>query len=255
MPLAHDARHSINKDCFVYASLSPSFAPVANYHFFKRFGMVIAAVAFYLLGGMVIALQVLQPGQPVQISNQALIGSAGYAGLGLLLLFWLQNRKEGVWRTFKGHTLRRPLLLGVLASVLAYALTLAYMKAFDVPEEPFMATFFDGLDQRQIVLLCLSLILLPPLAEELMFRHFLLRLVPWERGLVWQWVAILLSTLAFTLGHTQYQNYCTLVLLMAGGIILAMVRIASGGLLAPMLVHASMEVIALATDQLYKLLP
>ncbi|WP_252088575.1 CPBP family intramembrane glutamic endopeptidase [Pseudomonas sp. MWU13-3659] len=231
---------------------NPAFASQPDYHLFKRIGLLLLAIALYVLGNMLAGVQAALQSATFTLDNQTLMLGIGYAGIALLLLFCLQNRKQGIVRTFAGHSFRRPLLNGVLAIVAAYALCIASMKAFDIPEEPFMVTFFDGLDKRQIILLSLSVALFPPLTEELLFRHFLIRLLPWERGQLLKYTAILGSALLFAAIHSQYQNLITLVLMFAVGVILAVTRIASGGLLVPMLVHASASVTALACHALFQ---
>lgn len=238
---------SLNKDRTVHRATSPypTLCAAPPYHLFKRLGMLLLAVALYVAGNFIVLLQGGALRGVTQFNNQQLLNGIAYAGFALLLLFYLQNRKHGFTRAFAGHTLRRPLRNGLLATTAVYVLCAVVMEVFDIPEESFMLSFFDGLDGSQVVLLCLSVVLFPPLAEELLFRHFLMRLLPWERSAVWKWLSVVVSTLLFAAIHIQYEQTITLVALLAVGGVLALARIASGGLLVPVLIHAAAEVLAL----------
>jgi len=215
-------------------AVAPPCSTQSPYNLFKRLGMFVLAVGLYVLGNLLAAVQAGALSGNAQFSNQQLLNGIAYAGVGLLLLYYLQNRRQGFTRAFAGHTLQRPLRNGLLATTAVYVLCGVVMALFDIPDESFMLTFFDGLDRSQIVLLCISLVIFPPLAEELLFRHFLMRLLPWER-----------STVLFAAIHTQYEQAITMMALAAVGFVLAVARIASGGLLVPVLIHACAEVLAL----------
>lgn len=226
-------------------AVAPPCSTQSPYNLFKRLGMFVLAVGLYVLGNLLAAVQAGALSGNAQFSNQQLLNGIAYAGVGLLLLYYLQNRRQGFTRAFAGHTLQRPLRNGLLATTAVYVLCGVVMALFDIPDESFMLTFFDGLDRSQIVLLCISLVIFPPLAEELLFRHFLMRLLPWERSTIWKWLSIVLSTVLFAAIHTQYEQAITMVALVAVGFVLAVARIASGGLLVPVLIHACAEVLAL----------
>jgi len=142
------------------------------------------------------------------------------------------------------------LLFGLIAMVATYTLCALLMHLLQIPRESFMVHFYDGLGPAQIALLCLTLVLFPPVTEELLFRHYVMRVFPLDSGRFWQCTAIVVSTLVFAALHNQYDNLITLVTLVAVGLILAIARIASGGLLVPVLLHAAAEVVAISINYL-----
>ncbi|MDD1015216.1 CPBP family intramembrane glutamic endopeptidase [Pseudomonas rubra] len=220
---------------------TPTPATAAPYNVFKRIGMLLLALLITCLATMAIVFQ-SWPNLP---TNQQNINSLGLAGIGLIGLLYLQHRKQGLREVIMGQQFLRPYLYGLGAIVIIYALCAGWMSLFYIPRENFMVHFFDGLAPGQIVLLCATLILFPPVAEELVFRHYLMRLVPLDRGAAWQWAAIIVSTMLFTASHIQYQNSVTGVTLLAVGLVFGISRVLSGGLIVPVLLHASAEVIGL----------
>jgi len=61
-----------------------------------------------------------------------------------------------------------------------------------------------------------SLLILPAIAEELMIRHYLLRLFPYQRSVIWKWIAVVATSLLFAIIHTQYDSWTTLALIFVG---------------------------------------
>lgn len=220
---------------------TPSTPTAAPYNIFKRVGMLLLALLIVSLGIMVIVLQSF-PNMP---TNQQNINSLGLAGIGLIALLYLQHRKQSLREVVMGQQFLRPYLYGLGAIVIIYGLCAAWMYLLNVPRESFMVHFFDDLAPGQIALLCATLILFPPVAEELLFRHYLMRLFPLDRGPGWQWAAIVVSTLLFTASHIQYDNYVTGFTLLTASLVFGISRVLSGGLIVPVLLHASTEVIAL----------
>ncbi|CAM3976861.1 putative 24.3 kDa protein [Pseudomonas reidholzensis] len=228
-------------------ALSSPAAPVpSNYNFFKRLAMLVLAVVIYLAASLIVVL----PDPSLPLTSQRLINTVGYAAVGLLVLLFLQYRKQGLAEVIMGQRLRQPLVYGLVAMVGTYALGGLVMSLFDIPRESFMVHFYDGLGPMQVALLSLTLVLFPPVAEELLFRHYLMRVFPLHKGRFWQWTAIVVSTLVFVGLHDQYDNYVTLVTLLVVGLILGIARVASGGLLVPVLLHACAEVVAITINYL-----
>ncbi|MDR6711232.1 membrane protease YdiL (CAAX protease family) [Pseudomonas hunanensis] len=225
---------------------SPAAPMPSNYNVFKRLGMLALAIVIYVAASLIVVL----PDPSAPLTSQRLINTMGYAGIGLLVLLYLQHRKQGLAEVTLGTHLRRPLLYGLVAMVATYALGGVLMYLFEIPRESFMVHFYDGLGPTQIALLSVTLVLFPPVAEELLFRHYLMRVFPLHKGRFWQWTAIVVSTLVFVGLHSQYDNYITLVTLLLVGLILGIARVASGGLLVPVLLHASAEVVAISLNYL-----
>lgn len=66
----------------------------------------------------------------------------------------------------------------------------------------------------------------------------------------WHWVAVIVTAGIFAWAHSQYDHWPTTALIGALGIILALARIRTGGILVPMVLHGSAEIIGLTTDWL-----
>ncbi|MGG5288914.1 CPBP family intramembrane glutamic endopeptidase [Pseudomonas shirazensis] len=229
------------------SSLPTAVAPASSrYNVFKRLGMLALALIIYLAASVLVVL----PDPSAPLTSQKLINSVGYAAIGLLVLLCLQYRKQGLRQVILGQHWRRPLLFGLIAMVGVYTLCALLMYLLQIPRESFMVHFYDGLSPARIALLCLTLVLFPPVAEELLFRHYVMRVFPLDRGRFWQWTAIVVSTLVFAALHNQYDNLITLITLVAVGLILAIARVASGGLLVPVLLHAAAEVVAISINYL-----
>lgn len=226
-------------------SLHPASAEEPGYRFYKRFGMLALAIGLCL--GVTVGLFLYAP--PSQFTSLYSVGWMGYWALVLCLLLCVQYRKTGVLAVIAGTSFRRPFLVGLSCIVATYVCGSLLMVLLDLPREPFMVTFFDDLDRGQIALLIAFLIVFAPMTEELMYRHFLLRLFPYQRNELWKWTAVLVTTVIFTLSHYQYENVVTLVTIFIVGAVLAIARVRSGGLMVPVLLHAATEVVGLATDQ------
>ena len=226
-------------------SLHPASDKDSGYDFFKRMGMLALAVALCL--SVTVGLFVYAP--PAQFTSLYSVGWMGYWALALSLLLCVQYRKAGVLPVVVGTSFRRPFLAGLSCIVATYMCGALLMVVLGLPREPFMVTFFDDLDRGQVALLIAFLIMFVPITEELMYRHFLLRLVPYRRSDGWMWTGVMLTAVIFTLSHYQYENVLTLATIFIVGVVLAVARIRSGGLMVPVMLHAATEVIGLVTDQ------
>jgi len=86
------------------------------------------------------------------------------------------------------------------------------------------------------ILLVVEVVILAPIGEELLFRGFLLPRLQLQKGPVW---AVAVSSGFFALLHPQYGVYVPIVLLY--GAVLGWARLRSGGLTAPILLHATIN--------------
>jgi uncharacterized protein len=90
------------------------------------------------------------------------------------------------------------------------------------------------------LLLAVAAVLLAPVGEELMFRGVLL---PWLRGWMGQAAALVLSAGIFASLHAFYGVFVGWVFFL--GLLMGWVRLASGGLRAPILLHVTVNGFAL----------
>lgn len=220
----------------------PSDLP-AQFRFFKRLGMFVLAALIFVLAPVPGFLLV----PPAMQSYLMFAITSGPIALLLSALFVVQHRKN-LSATFYGHHIRQTLRLGAIGLIGAYLLSGLLVIVMGQPREAFMADLLSGLTQGQILFKLASLLILPAIAEELMIRHYLLRLFPYERSVIWKWIAVIATSLLFAIIHTQYDSWTTLALIFVVGCLFAWVRIASGGLLVPILLHMLAEVVAASLD-------
>lgn len=221
---------------------SPSTSP-SQFRFFRRLGMFVLAALIFVLAPVPGVLLV----PPAIQSYLMFVTTLGVVAVLLSGLFVVQHRRD-LAATFYGHHIRRTLRLGAAGLIAAYALCGMAVSALGLPREAFMADMYSGLTQWQTLIKLASLIILPPIAEELMMRHYLLRLFPYERSVAWKWTAVIVTSALFASLHTQYGSWTTLVLIFVVGCLFAWVRIASGGLWVPILLHMMAEVLGSSLD-------
>ncbi|MBI6851236.1 CPBP family intramembrane metalloprotease [Pseudomonas cichorii] len=176
-----------------------------------------------------------------------MVGTHGITGAALLLLALIQLRNDGGIRALLGHNTGRVLRLGVPLIVVAYVVTTFLDVTLGFGREPFMENLLSKFSTAQIILFLSMLIVLPPLSEELLYRHFLIRLFP-ITSRSWQWVAVIATAALFMLSHGQYKNWPSFLLLGCLGAFFGAARIATGGVVAPVLLHSFAEVAGMTSD-------
>lgn len=231
---------------------APEFAPAATlspYRFFPRLGMFVLATLIVFLAAVPEVLFIPADMQ----AYLTFTTTSGITALVLLALFALQYRADA--RTqWRGHYIGTPLRWGALGIVGAYLFFGVATLVLGLPREVFMAELLDGLNSWQATIKIASLIVLPPIAEELFFRHYMLRLFPYENSRAWTWIAVIVTSAIFAGMHIQYGNWITVVLIFACGGVLAIARVVSGGLMVPVLLHSLAEMVALTTDKSFSLM-
>lgn len=226
-----------------------SASTLPPYRFFPRLGMFVLATLIVFLAAVPEVLFVPTDMQ----AYLTFTTTAGITALVLLALFAWQYRSDAhaQWR---GHCIGKPLKWGALGIIGSYLLFGVAILVLGLPREVFMAELLVGLNNWQAMVKVASLIVLPPIAEELFFRHYMLRLFPYENSRAWTWIAIIVTSAVFAGMHIQYGNWITVALIFACGGVFAVARVVSGGLLVPVLLHSLAEVVALTTDKSFSLL-
>ncbi|CAH0197528.1 CPBP family intramembrane glutamic endopeptidase [Pseudomonas brassicacearum] len=233
-------------------SAAPEFAPastLSRYRFFPRLGMLVLATVIAFLAAMPEILFVPADMQ----AYLTFTTTSGITALLLLALFALQYRTD-LRPQWRGHSISKPLQWGAVGIIGVYLLFGVAAFVLGLPREVFMAELLDGLNGWQAAIKIASLIVLPPIAEELFFRHYMFRLFPYENSRAWTWIAVIVTSAIFAGMHIQYGNWITVVLIFACGGVLAVARVASGGLLVPVLLHSLAEIVALTTDKSFSLM-
>ncbi|MGE8066168.1 CPBP family intramembrane glutamic endopeptidase [Pseudomonas sp. NPDC089569] len=213
------------------------------YRWGSRWGM--AALALFIFYSAQIATVAIV-GQE-NWNSLWMVGAHGITGAALLLLVLVQHRNSGGIRALAGHNIGRALRSGLPLIVVAYVVGMFLDVKLGFNREPFMANLLSKFSTGQIVLFLVMLVVLPPLSEELLFRQFLIRLFPITKR-SWQWVGVIVVATVFMLTHGQYKNWPSFLLLGCLGVILGVARIATGGLVAPILLHSFAEVAGMTSD-------
>lgn len=213
------------------------------YKWAGRWGM--AALAVFIFYTLQIAT-VVTVGQE-NWNSLWMVGAHGITGAALLLLALIQFRNHGGIKALLGHNTVRALRFGVPLIVVAYVVTTFLDVTLGFGREPFMENLLSKFSTAQIILFLSMLVVLPPLGEELLYRHFLIRLFP-ITSRSWQWVAVIATAALFMLTHGQYKNWPSFLLLGCLGAFFGAARIATGGLVAPVLLHSFAEVAGMTSD-------
>lgn len=222
-------------------------------------GLAAAAIGVFFLGQVVVGLVVggflvgasggADPAglDPVLLLGAAVVGQVAGLGAALGLL-----RARGVaLATLVGPV--RPVLrrtaVGValgagtmLASSLLVALLIGLSGSEARPEQVILDEALAGGVRTALALV--AAVLLAPLGEELLFRGLLYPALRRRRGVV---TAVVISSVVFAVVHLDVAvtQPLALVGLAAVGVVLALARERSGGLLVPVVAHAAYNATAL----------
>ncbi|MGP9555894.1 lysostaphin resistance A-like protein [Halomonas sp. AOP43-F2-13] len=167
------------------------------------------------------------------------------AALFLLDKFYL---RQGV--VFIGD-IDRTLLFSCLAVVLCLYLaahSIGLMLGY--PREQYMQDVYQNQTTlAQLLVYLASLIVFVPVVEELLFRHFILSVIPFRKNFGWAVLSVIVSCAVFSSLHQQYELWTTYVTLFGFAVVACVARILSQGMLLPMLLHAFAIVIALSLNE------
>lgn len=141
-----------------------------------------------------------------------------------------------------GNIWQRSSLLPTLAVVVVYFAEYSYSKLTGAGQEKYVQELLSK-PPEQILALFLTILILAPVSEEIVFRGVLLNIFRSSR--IWTlWVGVVIIALLFTYIHNQYQNISTFIEIFAISIIFAWARIRSGGLMLPILLHSMASMLA-----------
>ncbi|MGC8213188.1 CPBP family intramembrane glutamic endopeptidase [Ralstonia pseudosolanacearum] len=144
---------------------------------------------------------------------------------------------------------------GIVIVTLLYLVDYGAALWMGQPREPRMVRLYDGLTSAQIAVMLVSMPILAPIVEELVFRHFLLSVLPFKKSGTIAGLAVVVTAALFSLVHkSAYIFPTTFVLLFALGVVFAVARIRTDGVALPMGLHAYAIVFGLMCDQAMKFL-
>jgi uncharacterized protein len=164
-------------------------------------------------------------------------------------MFYVHRRLVFPDIQFVGAFKRRDVVTGIALVTLVYLLGYGLAWLTHQPREPIMAALFQSKTSLEIVVMIGAMLLLPPVVEELAFRHFLLSLLPFRASWRVAAVAVCATALLFSYVHA-YQYWTTNLTIFLVGVVFAVARIRSNGMVLPMVLHAYAVALALALDQL-----
>jgi uncharacterized protein len=225
----------------------------------RRWWTIVALPAWVFLGFMVaqlglsallIALRAL--GVPLETLNDSVfssvIAAAVYTltaviviGLPWLVIKYKTTRQElglaalPTWMDILLTPLGLIVYL-IISTVLVYGASVLF-PAFDINQV--QETGFSGIHQQyELVLAFLTLVILAPIAEEILFRGFLLTKL---RRYVPLWIAVLVTSILFGALHGAWN---VAIDTFALSIVLCVLRIKTNSLWAPILLHMTKNAIA-----------
>lgn len=178
-------------------------------------------------------------------------------GLPALFLISVALLQRRLWPGFElvGRFNTRLLGLGIGGVAVIYLIETAVALHLGLGREFQMSTLGFGQTPAQYWLMIGSVLVLPPIVEELAYRTFLLQALPFNKN--W-WVAaaaIILSAGCFMWAHFGvYQLWTTHALMFTLGVIFAAGRVATGGVVYSMILHSMAVVCGLLLDYLGGLL-
>lgn len=123
-------------------------------------------------------------------------------------------------------------------------LLLIVSQSFYMEPETWAQNQFSSGDTVTLILFFLSVVVLAPIYEEILFRGFVM-----QGFLLWaprhRVICSLLTSAIFAVAHTQYVHLQTLVALVMLSLLLCAARLISGGLKLPLFLHMLNNLIAM----------
>lgn len=173
----------------------------------------------------------------------------GPAALLMLALFALHRRLGFPDIRFVGSIRREYAIRGVLVVSLLYIAAYGAALCLGQPREATMVSLYSLKTPAQNAVMVISLLVLPPIVEELAFRHFLLSVLPFKANRKIAAVAVVTTAFLFSVQHRHYDYLTTYLLLFALGIVFSRARIRSDGVALPIALHCYAVAFALICNQ------
>ncbi len=171
------------------------------------------------------------------------------AGALFIGLCYVITTRFGSAGQFVGQFGVKDVAIAVGAMATIYIVALIIQKAFEIPQEPLMASLFQDRSMLEVCSILITVLVVAPVGEELAMRHYFLGVLDWRRSVVVAVSAVALSAGAFTLLHiSQYQNTLTLYVMFSVGLVAGFLRVRTNGLALPIIAHGSAGGIALIVN-------
>lgn len=139
---------------------------------------------------------------------------------------------------------KRDTIKWLLITLLYWGITTIIALSLNLPDEPFMLKLNAANNSFSMLVLILSAIcVVAPIMEELLFRGWLFsKIAETKLGNIG---ALIISSLAFTAIHSQYQHIATLVMLFSLGLLLGWVRYKAKNVSYTILMHMIFNSVAM----------
>ncbi|MGI0810813.1 lysostaphin resistance A-like protein [Pseudomonas aeruginosa] len=137
-----------------------------------------------------------------------------------------------------GRFTRTQACVGLAAVFSAYLASIGVAELTGLGREMGMILLGFGKTEFQFQIFIVTVLILPPIVEEIAFRHFILSTLPFNRHRLVAVVAVIGSAIFFMYAHFgAYNLWPTHALMFTLGVIFAVARLVSGGLLLPVMLH------------------
>ncbi|MBX8535109.1 CPBP family intramembrane metalloprotease [Pseudomonas cichorii] len=167
----------------------------------------------------------------------------------LLVAVLLLQKRLRPQDSLLGTIKRRHLVIGLVSVLAAYAASIGGSIILGFGRELSMQGLGFGKSEPQYLLMVILLLILPPIVEEIAFRHFILGMLPFKHNFIVATVAVTLSSIFFMYAHLgRYDFWPTHALMLTLGVIFSVARIQTGGLLLPVVLHSAAVAIALTAN-------
>ena len=151
-----------------------------------------------------------------------------------------------------GRFTRRQASIGIVAVLAAYLVSAGLAEFTGLGREAGMIFLGFGKTAFQFQVFIAAVLILPPIVEEIAFRHFILSTLPFNRHGSLAVVAVIGSAALFMYAHMGAYNFWTThALMFTLGVIFAVARLVSGGLLLPVALHCFAVATALSLNYVW----
>lgn len=151
-----------------------------------------------------------------------------------------------------GRVTWRQLRIGMATVLTAYLLSAGLAELTGLGREVGMIFLGFGKTAFQFQVFIAAILILPPIVEEIAFRHFILSTLPFNRHRLVAVVAVISSAAFFMYAHIGAYNFWTThALMFTLGVIFAVARLVSGGLLLPVALHCFAVATALSLNYVW----
>lgn len=223
-------------------------APVRAWGFWATLGWfglaaVTCTAAMFLCGvGYAVWWALNYPNIPIPLDSPTVGYLASVVSMpAAALVLMLAARRGGSMSSYLGlvwpHWRHMLVGLGLLIATCAFGHGLYYLfPSFDQTGEMIIEYRAIMGSPTALVLYWMTLVVTAPVAEEIIFRGFLMR--GWSESRLGIAGTILLTSAVFAAIHLQY-NVVTLLMVFALGVVLGVMRWRSGSTLLPIMMHAA----------------